>query len=238
MNELRRAAYLEAMGLDAYVSRRQLPGAAMTSRLSIVSPGTGTTAAPAAPLADMKDRLDTARRARPNPADALERGSARSVAPAEEAAPVDANLPRFSLTAIVAGNWLWLEELGDMPLAVEQVRLVEAMALALTCVSGGDSAPALGKPEVALFDWPIHTNRQLELGEEAARAAVAGFIGRRVEQCNCAGLVVLGRACAGRVPVSEIGVRAVHTHSSQEILASPDIKQQVWRDLLPLVKLG
>jgi hypothetical protein len=36
MNELRRMAYLNALGVDCYVSRTQLPGAAVTRRLAIV----------------------------------------------------------------------------------------------------------------------------------------------------------------------------------------------------------
>ncbi len=223
MNELTRTAYLEAMGLDSYVSRRQLPGAAVTSRLAVLRRTPAAPVAAAMPLADMQNQLGTGRR----------RG-ARPAAPSRESAPPDANLPRFSLSAIVAGNWLWLEDLGEMPLAVEQVRLVEAMALALNCAAG-DTQAAVDKPEVTLFDWPIHTNRQLDLGEEAARAAVTGFVGRKLDECNCVGLVLLGQACAGRVPVGEIGVRAVQTRSSQEILSSPELKQQVWRDLQPLL---
>ena len=46
MNELRRMAYLDAMGVDAYVSRGQLAGAALTRRLVIVPARTAT--APAA----------------------------------------------------------------------------------------------------------------------------------------------------------------------------------------------
>ena len=37
MNELRRMAYLDALGVDSYVSRVQLPGAAATRRLAIVT---------------------------------------------------------------------------------------------------------------------------------------------------------------------------------------------------------
>lgn len=234
MDELRRTAYLAAMGVDSYVSRRQLPGAAPTRRLVIVNRAAGAPEPTTGALARMKDQLDTTRRHRAEPGEsgALERPSA----PGEQGAPAASNLPRFSLSAIVAGHWLWLEELGDMPLAVEQVRLVEAMAMALSGATGEGAAAPVNKPEVALFDWPIHTNRQLDLGEEAARAAVAGFVGRRLEQYRCAGLVLLGPSCAGRVPVEAIGVRAVRTHSSREILASPALKQQVWRDLLPLVK--
>ena len=36
--EMRRLAYLEALGVDTYVSRGQLPGAAPTLRLAIVPP--------------------------------------------------------------------------------------------------------------------------------------------------------------------------------------------------------
>ena len=36
MNEIIRAQYLQAMGIDGYVSRQQLPGAALTRRLAIV----------------------------------------------------------------------------------------------------------------------------------------------------------------------------------------------------------
>ena len=35
MNELRRTAYLDALGIDSYVSRKQLPGAALTRRLAL-----------------------------------------------------------------------------------------------------------------------------------------------------------------------------------------------------------
>lgn len=233
MNELRRTAYLEAMGIDSYVSRRQLPGAAPTRRLVVAKRAVGAPAPTTGALARIQGQLDTIPRLRPESGESA--GVERPSAPGERAAAAS-GVPRFSLSAIVAGHWLWLEELGEMPLAVEQVRLIEAMAMALSGATGEDTAVALNKPEVALFDWPIHTNRQLDLGEEAARAAVAGFVGRRLEQYRCAGLVLLGPSCAGRVPVEEIGVRAVRTHSSREILASPALKQQVWRDLLPLVR--
>ena len=46
-------------------------------------------------------------------------------------------------------------------LSVSVPWLVEAMARALDWGSG--------KPEISTFNWPIHTNNQLELGEDAAR---------------------------------------------------------------------
>lgn len=86
------------------------------------------------------------------------------------------------------------------------------------------------------FDWPIHANRQLDQGEEAARAGVAGFLARRLEQNRSCGLVLLGQTGAARVAIGELNVLTVCTASSADILASPALKQQVWRDLLPLIR--
>jgi len=124
--------------------------------------------------------------------------------------------------------------LRDMPLTVEQVHLVDAMARALRRAPGPSPGTA-GKPEVAQFDWPIHTNRQLALDEEAALAAVAGFVSRKLEQFGCAGLVLLGESCSRRVPAGEIDVPAVRTASTAEMLEEPCRKSQVWRDLQVLL---
>ena len=249
MHELRRMAYLEALGIDSYVSRRQLPGAAPTKRLAIVSP----LPAEPVPTSEVRPGIQGA-------SEILRRQEAGSHAGSGAAMPIESatpsspttqdviqrgsSVPRFSLTAIVAGDWLWLEELDDMPLTMEQVRLVQAMAGALKLVQGDSQAqgegvaPSPARPEVAQFDWPIHTNHQLDLGEEAAQAAVAGFVGRKLEQFGCRGLVLLGQGCAVRMPVGELNKHTVSTASSAEILARPTLKAQVWRDLRPLAGKG
>ena len=104
---------------------------------------------------------------------------------ARETRPVQA-LPGdpFSLAAISCGGWLWLEEL-DSPLSAEQLQLVQAMAEALDMIPGNhdpgsvDRIPA--RAAASHFDWPMHTNQQLDLGQEAARASVAAFIQRKLE---------------------------------------------------------
>jgi hypothetical protein len=158
-----------------------------------------------------------------------------AVAPEQGAEPA----PRFSLATIVAGDWLWLEILEDLPLATEQVQLVLSMAKALRRAATGadqDSAPAHStKPDVAQFDWPLHTNRQLDLGEQAARASVAAFVNRRLEQHGCRGVILLGRPAVQRVPLEGLATRAIETASSMEILAHPARKAQVWLDLQPLL---
>jgi hypothetical protein len=156
----------------------------------------------------------------------------------QQAGPVREPAPRFSLSAIVAGRWLWLEELAGMPLASEQVRLVQAMARALLIAQArvGDAAeftlPALSKPDVEQFHWPLHTNHQLDQDATAARAGVAAFVSRRLELYDCRGLVLLGRPCATWVPAGDLNVPAVCTVSSIEMLANPACKQTAWQDLL------
>ncbi|MCB1706709.1 MAG: hypothetical protein KDI17_17730 [Halioglobus sp.] len=244
MNELRRMAYLDALGIDSYVSRRQLPGAAVTRRLAIVR-----TSAVAVPPAVSVDGSSADTVAGASPVSALRAGLAqpdaastaradRAVAETVQAQPARADepVPRFTLSAIVAGDWLWVEELHGMPLTTDQVRLVQAMAHALRLSVGGHSEGAAAgapqsRPEVKQFEWPMHTNRQLDLGEEAARTAVVAFVSRWLEESRCRGLVLLGQACAGRVPLSQISVPVVSTVSSAEILASPALKRRVWRDL-------
>jgi hypothetical protein len=233
MNEIRRMAYLDAMGIDAYVSRAHLPGAAVTRRLAIVPNRSAAVpessmAAPAARAVDQVPskvapplpRIDTAAR-KPQPS------------PVAAATPQQqAGVSRFSLIAIVTGGWLWLEDMDGMPLAREQVQLVQAMAQTLAGVDTPSSGSA--GPEIAQFDWPIHTNQQLDLGEEAALASVAGFVGRKLEQQRCRGLVLLGDKCAGRVPLAQLDcARAVSTLSTAQMLQNPQLKKQAWRDLLP-----
>ena len=262
MNELKRLAYLDALGIDAYVSRSQLGGAAPTRRLAIVPPVLPSGRGDDSGAADEGARVSPDRvapdRVAPDLAEPRSPGAAQlpqidtvPVAPAPAPAPAaavatprdQATVPRFSLAAIVAGDWLWLEELQGLPLAREQVQLVQAMAHALCEVAdhadkavSGQARPSAARPEVTQFDWPIHTNQQLDIGEEAARASVAGFIGRKLEQRQCRGLVLLGQSCKAHVPIEQLEVLTVITADSAELLADARLKKQAWRDLLPLAK--
>jgi hypothetical protein len=245
-------AYLDALGIDAYVSRAQLPGAALTRRLAIV-PAPTSEAASCPPAAEAMPALPSvAPRQVESPIPKLDSNlRSPASAPSPAAPQVRASVPHFSLFAIAAGDWLWLEDMSDMPLASDQVQLVQAMARALTGVGGHAvqaatdvarpdvarpdvARPATARPDVEQFRWPIHTNQQLDLGEEAARAALAGFVGRRLEERQCRGLVLLGEACRARVPLEQMAVPTVSTLSTAEMLANPQLKRQVWLDLLPL----
>ncbi|MDG2274002.1 MAG: hypothetical protein P8L39_17025 [Halioglobus sp.] len=234
MNELRRMAYLEALGVDSYVSRVQLPGAAATRRLAIAAVPNRQQPDVNAGLKPL-DTEDVLIQVRPDAAAPTKSGTVVTLDTAQPSKHAD-SVPKFSLTAIVAGDWLWLEELSG-PLTTEQVRLVHSMAQALLLHQQalGHGTVSAVQPEVAQFDWPIHTNQQLDLGAEAARASVAGFVDRRLGQYDCRGLVLLGQDCTQRIAGQHNSVTTVSTLSSAEILVKPALKRQVWRDLLALV---
>ncbi len=246
MNELRRMAYLNALGVDCYVSRTQLPGAAVTRRLAIVGTSGRAPAAQAQVGSAVKGAVKAAS---PMPREGIirpdfgvdTRKSTTAVVPPPDVLPSSEPVPRFSLSIIAAGNWLWLEERDGMPLTTAQVQLVQAMAQALLLSGASGSAipraaetVQAAKPVIAQFDWPIHNNRQLDQGEDAARTGVAAFVSRKLEEHGCRGLVLLGQTCVQRVPLAEIATVTVSTVSSADMLANPAIKAQVWRDLQPL----
>lgn len=233
MNELSRMRYLDALGIDSYVSRRQLPGAAVTQRLALVR-STPQTAQSLAPTAESRPQPQSQPQASP-PAMPEMPGlddARASKAPSVEVVPArpreKSEAVSFSLAAIFVGQIAWIEELDNRPLAREQVQLVQAMARALH--------DDIGRPEVTQFDWPTHRNHQLDLGAEAAQAGVAGFLQRQLEQRKCRGLVLLGKNCEARVPLGQLGgITSIVTDSTVAMLQEPARKRQVWRDLKPLV---
>jgi len=233
---MRRSVYLQAMGIDSYVSRRQLPGAAESRRLAILQPAPSPAAA--VPVAAARP---VRRPAAPAEIPRMDVGKPARASAVRETRPVQADpAPRFSLAAISCGGWLWLEEL-DGPLSPEQLQLVQAMAEALDMIAGnydpgsGDRAPT--RAAASRFDWPMHTNQQLDLGEEAARASVAAFLRRKLELAECHGLVLLGRACEERVPLGQLACpRVARTASTAEMLRNPLLKKQAWQDLRSLLQ--
>jgi hypothetical protein len=224
--ELKRLAYLEAMGMDSYVSRQPLPAAAASRKLAIV-------------VKSASARLDQVESSPAGKASLMDDLQLDAVAVVESAAPAQAPkagvssdiVESFSIVAIFAGGWLWLEELSGVPLATEQVQLVSAMARALNLNAE--------KPLVAQFDWPIHTNQQLDLGPEAAISSLAGFVHRKAVEFKAGRVVVLGEACQQRLPNAlDDSLQCVTTISTRRMLSEPVSKKQAWRDLSAAAKPG
>ena len=221
MNEIDRMRYLQAMGVDSYVSRRQLPGAAPTRRLALVRssqlPAASNEARPQAHAeAPQMPRVD--------------RVTAKLVPKSQPVATPKPASPavRFNLVAVFTGGIAWVESLDDRPLATEQVQLIRGMARAVH----GEAS----NPRVAQFDWPITNNPQLDQGVEAAKAGVSAFLQRHIEEQKCRALVILGANCSALVPTAQLGgINHVTTCSTLEMLEKPGSKKQVWADLQSLV---
>jgi hypothetical protein len=225
MNELNRMRYLQAMGIDSYVSRQQLPGAALTRRLALVRKAQS-------PMA----RITLPAQEQPSPQGKPPQRQRVELAvdkPVTHVAPAASEKPltpavRFSLVAVFCGGIAWVESLNGRPLAKEQVQLVRGMTRAVC----GEA----GSPRIAQLDWPIHNNPQLDQGEEAAKAGVAAFLLRHIEEQKCRALVILGADCGALVPSTPLsGINRVETCSTVQMLEEPGCKQQVWADLQPIV---
>lgn len=238
MNELVRTQYLGAMGIDSYISRAQLPGAANTRRLVVVPSvvahpqevGTmrDSQSEVAAPLADTSKKIPMPQIADFSRTNAGVEGSVGTELGSNEPslASVSSQV-RFSLAAVIVGNYVWLEELPNGTLATAQVQLIQGMARALGVKD---------KPAVSQFDWPMHNNQQLDLGVEAAKASVGGFLQRHIDQRHCTALVLLGDDVVARVALETMGdIRCVTTLSTAHVLANPAVKKAVWKDLKPLL---
>ncbi|MFK7975140.1 MAG: hypothetical protein AB8C02_03345 [Halioglobus sp.] len=257
MSVIRKMAYLEAMGIDGYVSRSQLVGAAPTRRLAIVRPqAAGAAEQENATLAASDKRLsndsrpasgasallDELRRSDTKPATAAAQTSQQSQ-PTTVKPVSTASSPRFSMAVIASGSWLWLETLEDMPLMSEQVWLVESMATALMVASDTRSPDDLAnqqkqrKAKVMQFDWPMHNNPQLDGGVEAASASLCGFLERQQSEHQSHGVVLMGSDASHWVASDALSSRVVATPSTREMLSTPLLKQQAWRDLRGLLSL-
>ncbi|MFV8820092.1 hypothetical protein [Haliea sp. E17] len=221
--------YLAAMGIDTYVARWPLPGAA-PSRVPVAVPLVEVPEDMPGPQPGPPARREPVASRPPAARDMprIDLAEAGQAAPTsrEPAAPVTETV-HFSLAAIFAGDIAWVEVLDGNPLAREQVQLVAAMARALR---GAQSSP-----QTTQFDWPTHSNRQLDRGLGSARDALAAFLGRHLETRNCRHLVMLGEACARYIDVEKLpGTRILQTCSTLDMLAEPRHKRQVWQDLRKL----
>jgi len=215
--EIQRSAYLQAMGVAQYVSRSNLPGAALSQRFARIpqeKPMPAQTTAGVTAIVESAQPTPRARTpARPTQADAASQPT------------LGVAIETFNVSAVQAGGWLWLEDLGDMPIANEQVQLVVAMATAL-----------VGKPvqhAVAQFGWPMHQNQQLDQGREAAAMSLGSFVERQLSDGQCSGIVLLGQSIATRLPETLACSTRVSLPGTRDMLENPLQKRIAWSALQP-----
>ena len=217
MNEIQRLVYLDALGIDSYISRSQLPAAAITQRLRLVRPAAEISVAVAPSVSG----------------EAIRESLQVTGLPESEAPPitlpagpgVDESAPMFSVASCYLGGYLWLDEIPrSRDLGDNYPALLHALAVALGW-DGGDAV-------VERFDWPMHYNQQLAQGPEAARHGFEGFVRARLERHPVRGVVLLGPMQAEWLDRGVFtGLELVATVSAWQMLKQPELKAQAWRDL-------
>ena len=210
-NELRRQAYLEAMGVESYLPRLLLPGARPSvlcelpdwASVSVQSAGQApagepVAAAPAAPVsqgatapagrsgaADIQQLLDGA--------DVPKRAQrvASGVAVTQQRAA--AEVPHFSLSLVRAGRVLLVDDglSGEVdPRAYLQ--LVHNLLFAL-----GVAARELS---LDVFSWPLTRVRgHVDQSQTAAREALTAYLAKQLELCGGSYLLLMGETAGSYV---------------------------------------
>jgi hypothetical protein len=136
------------------------------------------------------------------------------------AATAQTDTLRFRLAALLAGDALWLEELGDAPLAREQVALVHAMARACGW--------AREAPRVQEFAWPMHRNPQLDQGAGAAAVALQAFLARLAGEASLTRILLLGSGARERAAALTLPAPVAVLPSTRAMLAGAAAKREAW----------
>ena len=229
--EIRRLAYLEALGIDGYVSRRALPGAADSRRLRLLSAAPQPASSPiqkqpvlpqrsVSPVAELL--ADT--NATPAPRSRQESAPARAVSTPASSADV----PVFSVAATFAGGWYWIDEItAGRSVGAEYLQLIQAICHAMRLSTDA--------PVQEQFNWPLGGASQLDQGTDAARAAFSGFLTGRIERFQPARVVLLGAPDSQWFEASLLPADAKTVSvSGWRMLRQPELKRQAWGELKAL----
>lgn len=265
MNELQRQAYMEAMGVDCYMPRLHLPGAAVSEQCAlpelavattVSSPVTDTaSAAPATTVAPTASsgasestRAIQALFEQPSRAEVLAQsrsaGSSASIDEAvgfiQSAAAKKQAVPRFHLSILRSSNIMLIDDAIPGHINPDNYRqLLQNVLFAL----------GMGKQPLMLdaFAWPMINNSQIDQSQSAAIQTLEAFLGKQVEQDSIAYLILMGNTATQYLnlePVADTGLgkharlplQFVHIHSAGLMLDQPSLKPQAWQQLQPLYR--
>lgn len=214
--EMARRQALQAMGIDVYVSRYDMPGAAPSVRQRLII---GKSPSSTALSASTQKSAESA--------------PARSLSPAASSVPVITSQPSaistkaseavtFSMLLVSAGPFLWVEQLPDSLIRQDQLALINAMARAIN---------ADVSVRQQQFDWPVRGSTALTSDAESAKQALQGLIQRMAREVNAKRVVVMG-ACPF-LP-DRIAQSAVIIPSTIAMLENAGLKREAWKALKPL----
>ncbi|TLX54725.1 energy transducer TonB [Stutzerimonas nosocomialis] len=248
--EARRRAFLDAMQVDSWLPRVELPFAAPSRayllqpepepepELRSSTPAPETAAEPsAASPSQKKIEVPRPRVSLPEPKPAV--AASPDVATSEPAAPV-VPPPRFALQLLRAGSCLLLVELptGE-PFASRDPAYLLLKDL-LRAAGLPDSPTQVGDGEP--IRWPLLHGGNLDQGAQAARDYVQGVVAAELEETRCACLWLVGLpalrfageveadACNRELNVEGIGP-AFAMPGLEQMMEEPERKADVWKAL-------
>ncbi len=253
MNELQRQAYMEAMGVDCYIPRLQLPAApvsklcampvvalqavsepAIATKIVTEPVATGTQSRASGSAAAMQALFNEGDAPVVKKAAVIQADNNRGVKPSTHQEPV----PQFALSIVRGNNILLLDE--GLPATVdpsEYLQLIQNMLFAL----------GAGKQNLSIdaFIWPMIRNSQVDQSETAARQTLQAFLAKQIDQLGASYMLLMGDIVSqylvdDALPVGDLiqhpqlPVMVIRSLSAHRMLTEPQLKRDVWQDLQAL----
>lgn len=238
--EIRRLAYLHAMGVDSYFPRIALAGAP-PSMLCEQPPAPEPIAeSPARARETVPDSAPqtggspkSLRDLLPPVAAAARPAAGKRTHSAPAAADVDS--VRFTLRFFqLPGSTLLVDA---SPEAAPEARLQRLAGNLLLAISRLDGGAGTGSSDSAamqqhVFRWPMVGNAQVARSEQAAQEAVTAAVQGNCERHGFTRVLLMGELALRYASAPLDGVRLLPCESLAYYLATPAAKAQLWRDLL------
>ena len=237
-----RSHYLQAMGVEIYLPRRDLPAAAPSPQWLWDEDAYQTAESSAANEAVVlrESLAETTPAQRRNPvAPALPTVENRAVTRDRNSDSTPAKTPAAPslqiklLIALSERGVLIIDDVPAQPALRNQVqRLWDNLLFALQNKSS--------TLHLEQFDWPLPNlrNKQIELNETAARETLIGFLSKKIQSGNVQTIILLGENAQRWINpaqfqhlAAEHPLRWLNSLGTQTVLSDPQCKRQWWLDL-------
>lgn len=235
LDEVRRQAYLQAMGVDQYVPRSILQGARPLNRCeyqaciqehslnavedSVVS--ATSVALKSSPIKHDPDAIEQP---------LVDESQPFASKPNQPTLPI---VEPFHLAVITIQNRLLI--LDECPRLIsdshEYRQLLQNILRALGLT--------FDRLNVQSFQWPVVKGTRADHSEQAVREALRAYIYRRLKQANVHQLLLMGDKPANYVLDAWVSDEwpAIRTLSASRMLTEPEHKRKLWQQLQPLVRI-
>ncbi|MCX2982961.1 hypothetical protein EYC98_19030 [Halieaceae bacterium IMCC14734] len=258
VKENSRLTYLDAMGIDNWVSRAALPGAAASRRRRMVRRVVPKTAADPVMIKQTEAQAPLAQQVKQSPEgpELLRSAMAPASAGASRSTPEPASVHGIAEITPATSPAMTPEKIPSADNAASSAPAV--MFSAAVVFLGGwywiDAVPRgretgadysqllqaigtalnlpLATPTVERFDWPLPGTNRLDPGLETARHSFEGFMRGRLERQPVEGVILLGSAACDWLNLDMFaGLRQLQTVSAWSMLRQQASKAQAWQDL-------